>query len=165
MMPSNCHQGEVDEILVILEDSMQMISTIMSSRFVGGIRLDPKQCWPFVHRHTISEAKRICFLIFGIDNVGDSAKHIKMWLCRADVEKVERNLRLFGDTLDAWLECQGQWLYLETIFGASDIQRQLPAEAKAFAQVWVWTSINYNLHIVCICHDCCGCFRFYIVWV
>ncbi|GAX73618.1 hypothetical protein CEUSTIGMA_g1069.t1 [Chlamydomonas eustigma] len=83
--------GEVDEILLILEDSLQMISTIMSSRFVGGIR--------------------------------------------PEVEKVERSLRLFGDTLDAWLECQGQWLYLETIFGASDIQRQLPAEAKAFAQV------------------------------
>ena len=51
------------------------------------------------------------------------------------MEKVEKNLRLFSDTLDEWLECQRQWLYLETIFGAADIQRQLPAEAKAFTQV------------------------------
>ena len=54
---------------------------------------------------------------------------------RSEVEKVERNLRLFSDTLDEWLECQRQWLYLETIFSAADIQRQLPAEAKAFSQV------------------------------
>jgi dynein heavy chain len=50
--------------------------------------------------------------------------------CRGEVEKTERQLRLFSDTLDEWLECQKQWLYLETIFSAADIQRQLPAEAK-----------------------------------
>ena len=54
---------------------------------------------------------------------------------RPDVERMERLLRLFSDTLDEWLECQRQWLYLETIFSAADIQRQLPAEAKAFQQV------------------------------
>ena len=56
-------------------------------------------------------------------------------MCRSEVEKVEKSLRLFSDTLDEWLECQKQWLYLETIFSAADIQRQLPAEAKAFVQV------------------------------
>jgi hypothetical protein len=38
-----------------------------------------------------------------------------MW-CRPEVERLERQLRLFSDTLDEWLECQKQWLYLETIF-------------------------------------------------
>ena len=31
--------------------------------------------------------------------------------------------------------CQRDWLYLESIFSAPDIQRQLPAEAKMFMQV------------------------------
>ena len=36
---------------------------------------------------------------------------------------------------DEWLNCQRAWLYLESIFSAPDIQRQLPAEAKMFMQV------------------------------
>lgn len=36
---------------------------------------------------------------------------------------------------DEWLECQRNWLYLESIFSAPDIQRQLPNEAKMFTQV------------------------------
>ena len=33
------------------------------------------------------------------------------------------------------MECQRSWLYLESIFSAPDIQRQLPAEAKMFMTV------------------------------
>ena len=36
---------------------------------------------------------------------------------------------------DQWLTCQRNWLYLESIFSAPDIQRQLPAEAKMFVTV------------------------------
>lgn len=36
---------------------------------------------------------------------------------------------------EEWLTCQRNWLYLESIFNAPDIQRQLPAEAKMFLQV------------------------------
>lgn len=36
---------------------------------------------------------------------------------------------------DEWLNCQRNWLYLESIFSAADIQRQLPAEAKMFTIV------------------------------
>ncbi|XP_072261492.1 dynein axonemal heavy chain 6 [Pyxicephalus adspersus] len=51
------------------------------------------------------------------------------------VDEWQRNLALFNQTLDEWLTCQRNWLYLESIFSAPDIQRQLPAEAKMFLQV------------------------------
>ncbi|KAJ8000572.1 hypothetical protein DPEC_G00181780 [Dallia pectoralis] len=51
------------------------------------------------------------------------------------VDDWQRKLALFSQTLDEWLTCQRNWLYLESIFSAPDIQRQLPAEAKMFLQV------------------------------
>ena len=46
-----------------------------------------------------------------------------------------KQLNLMADTLEEWLTCQRSWLYLESIFSAPDIVRQLPNEAKIFAQV------------------------------
>ncbi|XP_054751474.2 dynein axonemal heavy chain 6-like isoform X1 [Lytechinus pictus] len=51
------------------------------------------------------------------------------------VDEWVRNLALFNETLEEWMNCQRNWLYLESIFSAPDIQRQLPAEAKMFMQV------------------------------
>lgn len=51
------------------------------------------------------------------------------------MDKVNKSLRLFSDTLEEWVECQKKWLYLENIFMAPDIQRQLPNETKLFASV------------------------------
>ncbi|CAH1962386.1 unnamed protein product [Acanthoscelides obtectus] len=48
------------------------------------------------------------------------------------VDEWARNLDLFSRILDEWLMCQQSWLYLEVIFSAPDIQRQLPNEAKLF---------------------------------
>ena len=48
---------------------------------------------------------------------------------------------------DDWLECQRNWLYLESIFSAPDIQRQLPNEAKMFVQVdKSWKEIMRQVH-------------------
>jgi dynein heavy chain len=54
---------------------------------------------------------------------------------RAEVERLEGQLKHFGKVLDQWCECQKQWMYLESIFSAPDIQRQLPNESKAFFAV------------------------------
>ena len=54
---------------------------------------------------------------------------------RSEVERVNRQLHLFSATLEEWLACQKDWMYLKTIFTAPDIQRQLPHEAKAFTGV------------------------------
>ncbi|XP_074253757.1 dynein axonemal heavy chain 6 isoform X5 [Saimiri boliviensis] len=51
------------------------------------------------------------------------------------VDEWQKQLALFNQTLEEWLTCQRNWLYLESIFSAPDIQRQLPAEAKMFLQV------------------------------
>ena len=51
------------------------------------------------------------------------------------VDEWEENLGLFSRALDAWVQCQRSWIYLESIFSAPDIQRQLPLEAKTFAAV------------------------------
>uniref|UniRef100_A0A8C8Z9L8 Dynein axonemal heavy chain 6 n=1 Tax=Prolemur simus TaxID=1328070 RepID=A0A8C8Z9L8_PROSS len=54
---------------------------------------------------------------------------------KARVDDWQKQLALFNQTLEEWLNCQRNWLYLESIFNAPDIQRQLPAEAKMFLQV------------------------------
>lgn len=41
----------------------------------------------------------------------------------------------FAETFDEWITCQMSWVYLEAIFSAPDIQRQLPKEAKMFMVV------------------------------
>lgn len=54
---------------------------------------------------------------------------------RGEVEKMETALKTLQSVLDEWLAVQKNWMYLEPIFSAPDIQRQLPAEAKMFADV------------------------------
>jgi dynein heavy chain len=51
------------------------------------------------------------------------------------VDDWTKQLELFNRTLEAWLVCQRGWLYLESIFSAPDIVRQLPSEAKMFSNV------------------------------
>lgn len=59
-------------------------------------------------------------------HVGPIKSRVEDWLSQ---------LQLFSKTLDEWCQCQQSWLYLESIFSAPDIQRQLPAEAKIFLSV------------------------------
>lgn len=40
-----------------------------------------------------------------------------------------------ADSLDEWLAVQRGWMYLENIFSAEDIQKQLPGETTKFKQV------------------------------
>ncbi|CEM19434.1 unnamed protein product [Vitrella brassicaformis CCMP3155] len=54
---------------------------------------------------------------------------------RAQVEEWERKLNLTSDVLDEWIQVQRAWMYLENIFSAEDIQKQLPAESAKFMQV------------------------------
>ena len=49
-----------------------------------------------------------------------------------EVEYWNRKFVILSDTLDEWIACQRNWMYLETIFCAEDIQKQLPTEAQKF---------------------------------
>lgn len=52
------------------------------------------------------------------------------------IERWEHNLSSVSEVVDLLLQVQRQWMYLESIFMASeDIQRQLPHESKLFSQV------------------------------
>ena len=42
---------------------------------------------------------------------------------------------LFSRSLDEWMKCQRNWLYLEPVFTTADIQRQLPQDSQLFVQV------------------------------
>lgn len=42
---------------------------------------------------------------------------------RPKVEEWEKNLGYISDVIDEWLTFQRQWMYLENIFSADDIQK------------------------------------------
>ena len=63
------------------------------------------------------------------------------------VDSWRNKLMHFQETLDEWLTCQRNWMYLETIFGSADIVRQLPGPAKLFQAVdksWRWIMKQTN---------------------
>jgi dynein heavy chain len=59
-------------------------------------------------------------------HIGTLKPRIDEWL---------RQLELFGKTFEEWTSVQQTWIYLEAIFSAPDIQKQLPQEAKIFIVV------------------------------
>ncbi|KAG7241317.1 hypothetical protein INR49_025751, partial [Caranx melampygus] len=68
-------------------------------------------------------------------NVGMVASSRYVAPIKFRVDKLLKQLTLFNQTLDEWLTCQRSWLYLEGIFVAPDIKRQLPAESMMFLEV------------------------------
>jgi dynein heavy chain len=83
--------GDISEVIAALDDSLVTVSTVLSSRYVSGIR-----------------------------------SFVEAWRLR---------LVAFYETLDEWVACQKNWMYLESIFSSPDIIRQLPGPAKNFHAV------------------------------
>jgi len=54
---------------------------------------------------------------------------------RESVDEWERRLGNIFDILEEWLTCQRNWIYLESVFSAQDIQKKLPSETEKFRQV------------------------------
>ncbi|CAG2054541.1 unnamed protein product [Timema podura] len=74
-------------------------------------------------QQTVDESNINMNTIASSRHVGPIKPRVDEWI---------KQLDLFSTTLDVWLSCQQSWLYLESIFSAPDIQRQLPTEAKMF---------------------------------
>ncbi|XP_063222655.1 dynein axonemal heavy chain 6 isoform X2 [Bacillus rossius redtenbacheri] len=77
-------------------------------------------------QQTLDDSNINMYTIVSSPNIGPIKPRVDEWV---------RKLHLFGETLEAWINCQQSWMYLETIFTAPDIQRQLPNEAKMFLVV------------------------------
>lgn len=52
-----------------------------------------------------------------------------------EIEEWNTKLMQVSDTLEEWIKCQGQWMYLQPIFDSPDIMKQLPQETKRFKSV------------------------------
>ncbi|XP_052869496.1 dynein axonemal heavy chain 6 [Anopheles cruzii] len=89
---------------------------------------------------------RDVFVLAGIDeiqtvldessiNVSTVAASRHVGPIKPKVDDWVAQLDLFSRTLDEWSQCQQSWIYLEAIFSAPDIQRQLPHETQMFLQV------------------------------
>nr|XP_051677372.1 dynein axonemal heavy chain 14 isoform X4 [Oryctolagus cuniculus] len=62
------------------------------------------------------------------------------------VNEWNKNLTIFSYTIEEWMTCQRNWLYVEPIFNCLEIQRQLPEETKLFSQVIsTWKKITSKL--------------------
>ena len=48
------------------------------------------------------------------------------------VQRWEKSMKTIANVLEAWIELQKRWMYLEGIFVGGDIRTQLPEEAKRF---------------------------------
>ncbi|XP_063229306.1 dynein axonemal heavy chain 10 [Bacillus rossius redtenbacheri] len=73
------------------------------------------------------------------------------------VQTWEKNLSLIGEVIDAWMEVQRRWMYLEGIFLSGDIRAQLPDEArkfddidKEFRKIMLLTAKNPNVKESCL---------------
>ena len=72
------------------------------------------------------------------------------------VQKWEKSMRTISNVLEAWVELQKRWMYLEGIFVGGDIRTQLPDEAKrfddvdkAFRKIMAETEKNPNVLACC----------------
>ncbi|XP_043285223.1 dynein axonemal heavy chain 10 [Venturia canescens] len=52
-----------------------------------------------------------------------------------NVQKWEKTMQTISGVIEAWMELQRKWLYLEGIFVGSDIRSQLPEEARKFDEI------------------------------
>uniref|UniRef100_A0A6I8NCS1 Dynein axonemal heavy chain 6 n=1 Tax=Ornithorhynchus anatinus TaxID=9258 RepID=A0A6I8NCS1_ORNAN len=124
----------IDATLVDLECPLSLARLIDLIDFIMLIK------WKF---NIFLNISRLPFLPFSLKvllddstiNVATIASSRYVGPLKSRVDEWQKQLALFNQTLEEWLNCQRNWLYLESIFSAPDIQRQLPGEAKMFLQV------------------------------
>ncbi|CAH1791320.1 unnamed protein product [Owenia fusiformis] len=129
------------------KDKIQDISTTASNEATLEIMLQKViDLWQNTDFRLVAHQGRDTYIIAGADDLMAQLEESQVTIAtirgsryvtpiKGNVEEWERKLTLFARTLDEWMTCQRNWLYLEQIFSTPDIQRQLPSEAKMFASV------------------------------
>ncbi|KAL5008122.1 hypothetical protein ScPMuIL_013703 [Solemya velum] len=129
------------------KEKIQDISTTASNEATLEIMLQKIiDLWQNTDFRLLSHTGRDTLIIAGADDIMAQLEESQVTIgtirgsryvtpIKAQVEEWERKLQVFSRTLEEWLTCQRNWLYLEQIFSTPDIQRQLPSEFKLFSQV------------------------------
>ena len=93
--------------------------------------VDLWQCTDFRY---IAHPERDTFIIAGADDIMAQLEESQVTIAtirgsryvgpiKPQVEEWERKLNIFAKTLEEWMNCQRNWLYLEQIFSTPDISR------------------------------------------
>ncbi|XP_024136867.1 dynein heavy chain 10, axonemal isoform X4 [Oryzias melastigma] len=76
------------------------------------------------------------------------------------IQQWEKNLTLFSETIEIWLQVQHKWMHLENIFCGADVCSQLPEEAKKlqnitkkFTEIMKSTENEPNIKKCCVIPD------------
>ncbi|XP_070181014.1 dynein axonemal heavy chain 6-like [Littorina saxatilis] len=129
------------------KEKIQDISTTASNEATLELMLQKiVDLWQSTDFRLVPHAGRDTLIIYGADDIMAQLEESQVTVgtirgsryvgpIKAQVEEWERKLLVFSRTLDEWLNCQRNWLYLEQIFSIPDIQRQLPSEFKMFSFV------------------------------
>ncbi|PZC80020.1 hypothetical protein B5X24_HaOG215489 [Helicoverpa armigera] len=129
------------------EELMEVAGQASSEAGLEGLLKKVEEMWASLEFPVIlhKDAKDV-YVLGGLDEiqtcVDESNIHVSTILSsrncgpiKSRVEEWARNLDLFSKTLEEWHTCQQTWIYLEVIFSAPDIQRQLPNETRLFTIV------------------------------
>lgn len=125
-----------------LEDSLKKIDTVWKSQeLVVATHRDVRDVYVLAGvdelQAVLDDSNITITTIAASRHIGQLKPRVDEWV---------RQLDLFGRTLEEWLACQQSWIYLEAIFSAPDIQRQLPHETKMFTVVDKnWKEIMRNV--------------------
>jgi hypothetical protein len=142
-----------DEILGLLDDTNVNILTAMSSRcwHMPSVCCNARQVVELPDHGALGCFANACHISYqySMDRwrgwheqlIETVRKRALLLLCRCvsgvqkEVDTLSCSLRLLSDTLDEYMELQRTWMHLEPIFGAQDIQRQLPEESRQFTSI------------------------------
>lgn len=125
-----------------LEDSLKKVETIWKTQELAvALHRDVREVYVLAGidelQAVLDDSNITITTIAASRHIGTLKPRVDDWI---------RQLDLIGRTLEEWLAYQQSWIYLEAIFSAPDIQRQLPHEAKMFTIVDKnWKEIMRNV--------------------